>query len=185
MTTRRRHQALYSLFGGALLALALACGGSGDDDDTTSASSGESAPASVLSRVEALAPATDSASFEVYERQLQSNELVQLSRAAGQPVPSYLREYPLPPTLTDVLMHDFRLTASVDLSMGTIDRPVTAEQMTRIIAFYVETPDSRIRGLRPVAHKRFITGLTDAERAQLATEAAAHVNANGFFGPTP
>ena len=185
MTTRRRRQTLYSLLGGSLLALALACGGSGDDDDTASASAAESAPASVLSRVEALAPATDSANFEVYERQLQSNELVQLSRAAGQPVPAFMREYDLPPTLTDVLMHDFRISASVDLSMGTLERPVTAEQMTRIIAFYVETPETRIRGLRPVAHKRFIVGLTDAERAQLATEAAAHVNANGFFGPTP
>jgi len=178
-TRHRRLRLALGFFGALLLALGLGCGGSGDDEE----GSGEEGGGSVLSRVEDLAPETERSNFEPYERQLDTNRLVSQSRAAGQPVPSFLREQELPPTLTDVLMHDFWMTANVDLDMGVLDQSVTAAQMTRIIDFYVQTSDSNIRGYRPRAHKRFIMGLTPQERTQLATEAAEYVQENGFLGP--
>ncbi|MCB9597858.1 MAG: hypothetical protein H6719_34390 [Sandaracinaceae bacterium] len=139
--------------GAFLLALALGCGSSGDGDEEESA---PAAAATVLSRVEQLTPETERSDFEPYERQLDSNRLIAQSRQAGMEPPSFLTEYVLPPTLTDVLMHDFGLTAQVDLDMGTIDQSVTEAQMTQIIAFYVTTSEATSAATFK-AHKRFIS----------------------------
>lgn len=178
ITTHRIHRLVP--FGPGLLLLALGAGCGGEEAREEAA---EAAPATILSRVEALAPATDSARFEVYERQLEQNTLVQQSRAAGVEVPAYMQERPLPPTLTDVLMHDFWMTANTDLGMGVLPQTVTEAQMSQIIAFYVATPDTQIRGYRPRTHKAFIVGLSEAERTQLARESAAWVNEHGWLGP--
>ncbi len=171
ITTHRIHRLVPIGHGLVLLALGAGCGG--EDGEEAAA---EAAPATVLSRVEALAPATDSAQFEVYERQLEQNSLVQQSRAAGMEVPAYMQERPL-------LMHDFWMTANTDLGMGVLPQTVTEAQMSQIIAFYVATPDTQIRGYRPRTRKAFIAGLSEAARTQLARESAAWVNEHGWLGP--
>lgn len=102
----------------------------------------------------------------------------------GQELPPYMHAQELPPTLTDVLMCDLRLTANVDLHLGELDgQSVTEQQLTQVIDFYVATPDSQIRGYRPVTHKRFLSTLSAPERTQLAGELIARLREHGFHCP--
>ncbi len=182
MTTRRRGlRGALALLGAQLLALVLGCGLMGEEDDTPPP---VTVPVvTVLSRVEELAPVTDPALQEPYERQMESNDLIARARAAGVEPSSWLQEFVLPPTRTDVLLCDFRMTANVDLGMGVLDQTVTDAQMAQVVDFYVRTDYMNIRGYRPRAHQNFIMGLSEADRAQLAREAGAHVRQNGFQCP--
>lgn len=114
---------------------------------------------------------------EAYDHQLLTNQ----AKQAGIDTPGVAKE--LPPTLTDVMLYDFRMIGHRDMELGVIDKSVSEETILKIIGFYASTPPEKIRGYRPYTHKEFIDGLSEDERKQLAKELKAHLDKNGFLGP--
>ncbi|MBI4952203.1 MAG: hypothetical protein HY908_09225 [Myxococcales bacterium] len=148
----------------------------------TTASAAPKKAETVLGRIESFKAANvDKGSPEPYDGIKLANE----AKAAGLDTPVAAGARELPPTLTDALLYDFRLVGFLDLKLPKFDKTVTEEQMQQVVDFFAKTEWKKLRGLRPQTHKQFIDGLSEADRKQLAKEAAAWAQANGFKGDDP
>lgn len=135
---------------------------------------------SVLSKVETFkAPPMEKGGLgEPYDHIKKSLEL----KALGGNPPGAENLKPLPPTLVDTLLADFRTIAFFDLGTRLDARTVTAADLQAVVDFCATTAWTKLRGYRPWTHKNFIDSLTDLERKTLAKESAEYLNKNGFLG---
>lgn len=105
---------------------------------------------------------------------------LELKAMGGNP-PGADKLNPLPPTLVDTLLSDFRTIAFYDLGTRLDAATVTVADTQKIVDFIAKTEWTHIRGYRPWTHKSFVDSLTAPERTTLASDAAAYLNKNGFL----
>jgi hypothetical protein len=89
---------------------------------------------------------------------------------------------PVPPSKTATLICDLLQRMDMDLAGSLTDRTSDAS-FALAIGVYTTRAWADIAGFRPWAHSTFIRGLSEAERAQLAHEAAAEHAARGESCP--
>lgn len=174
MIAQRFRHAATLLFALALFAPATGC------SKLSSLTKKMKAGNSVLAKVETFkAPPMESGSMgEPYDHIKKSLEL----KAMGGNPPGSANLKPLPPTLVDTLLADFRTIAFFDLGTRLDAATIGAADVQKIVDFCANTSWMKLRGYRPWTHKKFIDSLTVVERQTLAKEAAEYLNKNGFLG---